>query len=242
VALDQGAREEQQRELARYHADYLAARAPLLPSLLSGAVAGLVVYLVPIGVVIGSFLLLSLSYAVTMPPAQLVVRGLRLGVYRPGRVLPTPTAGLIPPRATDVPLPTGAAGALDQGDARWVAAAGLVAFWPVAMLLIGAAAAAVYRARRARRLGALVRAPIDVPILGEVALFYALTAGAGLLVGIGTFVALGANLAFAWAGYLIWRWVHDRVLPRLVPAPVRAAALDRLRQESRYRRQFRERG
>ena len=98
----------------------------------------------------------------------------------------------------------------------------LVVFWPLAMVGVGLVVAAVYRTRRARQGRGLGRHPVDVSILPEVLLFYALTAGAALLVRLDSFVALGANAIFAWAGYVIWRWLYDRLLPRLVPEPLRA--------------------
>ena len=97
----------------------------------------------------------------------------------------------------------------------------LVVFWPLVMIVVGLLVARVYRARRARQGEALERHPVDVSILPEVLLFYALTAGAALLVRLDSFVALGANAIFAWAGYVIWRWLYDRLLPRLVPDALR---------------------
>jgi hypothetical protein len=110
------------------------------------------------------------------------------------------------------------------------------------MLAIGMVTAAVYRARRARQIEDLLRHPVDFSILPEVVLFYALTAAVALLVGLDSFVALAANVAFAWAGYLIWRWLYDRLLRRLAPAPLRAAALAQAGAEAILRRRLRESG
>ncbi|MGH2369054.1 MAG: hypothetical protein ACRDI2_12715, partial [Chloroflexota bacterium] len=91
------ARDDERRELARYRADYVAARAPLGPSLAAGALAGFGVYLVPIGVVLGSFVLLRLASLVVAAPARLVMRAFGWGIYRAGRVPATPAASPTPP-------------------------------------------------------------------------------------------------------------------------------------------------
>jgi hypothetical protein len=234
---------EERGELSRYAADYLAARAPLGPSLLAGAIAALGVYLVPLAVVAASFVLPRLVYAVVFPVSWLAVH-----LMRPGAGGQAPGAPATPPPAppTSVPfaVPTpgieSVADAGAPGGAGWAAA--LVAFWPVAMVVIGLVAAAVYRARRTRRLDDLAHHPVDVSILPEVVLFYVLTAGAALLVRLDSFVALGANAVFAWAGYVIWRWLYDRLLPRLVPAGLRAAAVERAGAEAALRRRQRETG
>jgi hypothetical protein len=231
---------EERRELARYRADYLAASAPLGRTLLAGAAAGFGVYLVPLGVVLGSFLLLRLFDALLAPPARWLFRTLRLGAFRPGQAPPTP----LPATAAPVALPTPPAiePVLDGGGEAWIGAAVLVLFWPVIMLAIGAVVAFVYRARRAQRWPELSHTPLEVPILWEVVLFYALTTVAALVAGIGSFVAVGLNVVFAWAGYLVWRWLYDRLLDRLVPAALRHDADEAVRREQRYRRRHREAG
>ena len=118
----------------------------------------------------------------------------------------------------------------------------LVLFWPLLMLAVGGLLATLYRLRRQRALDELRRSPLELAILPEVGLFYALTAAGGLLVGVGSFVALGANAAFAWAGFLIWRWLFDRLTWRLAPAAVRSEAEAVVEREREYRRRAREAG
>lgn len=235
-----GLREAQRQELSRYRADYLAARAPLPVSLVSGAVAGLAVYFVPLGIVFGSFLLLRLVDAVAVPPAALIVRLFRRGAAQPGRAVP-PDGGLpalgAPDTAARAP---GVEALIDDPGQSWLVAAAMVLLWPLAMMAIGALVAWVYRARRTRRAEALKQTPLDLSILVEVAFFYALTAAAGLLAGVGSFVALAANVVFSWAGYLIWRRLHDVLLHRLAPRSVRVEAARRIDDEATYRRMLRE--
>lgn len=221
--------------------DYLAARAPLGISLASGAIAALGVYAVPIVVVMGSFLLLRLAYLAVVPVSALVVGLFRWTGNINGRAPAAPA--VVPTPAAPLPAPTtGMEPMMDPADrGEWWAVA-LVVFWPLVMVGIGMVAAAVYRARRARRLDDLSRHPVDFSILVEVLLFYGLTSGAALLVGLDSFVALGANAAFSWAGYVIWRWLHDRVLPRLASAELRAAATARAAAELALRRHLRESG
>jgi hypothetical protein len=236
-------------ELARYGADYLASRAPLGASLLAGAGAALGVYAVPILVVAASFLLPNLAYAVVAPVSRLVVRVLRPGSQGqpppPPRTVPDPTPALAVPTAgvegTLDGAPPGALGTPGASGGEWWAVA-LVVFWPLAMVVVGLVVGAVYRARRARQGQALARHPVDVSILPEVLLFYALTAGAALLVRLDGFVALGANAIFAWAGFVIWRWLYDRLLPRLVPDALRLAVAQRVAAEEDFRRRQREAG
>jgi hypothetical protein len=233
-------------ELARYGADYLASRAPLGTSLLTGAVAALGVYTVPILVVAASFLLPNLAYAVVAPVSRLVVRVLRPGSQGqpppPPRPAPDPTPALAVPTVGVEGTLDGAAGTAGGGPGgEWWAVA-LVVFWPLAMLVVGVVVGAVYRARRVRQGPILERHPVDIGILPEVLLFYALTAGAALLVRLDSFVALGANAIFAWAGFVIWRWLYDRLLPRLVPAPLRLAVAERVGAEEALRRRQREAG
>ena len=240
-------------ELARYGADYLASRAPLGASLLAGAGAALGVYAVPILVVAASFLLPNLAYAVVAPVSRLVVRVLRPGsqgqprAADPHGARPHPGPGR-PHRGGGGDARRGApgragraAGASGAVAGEWWAVA-LVVFWPLAMVAVGLVVGAVYRARRARQGQALARHPVDVSILPEVLLFYALTAGAALLVRLDSFVALGANAIFAWAGFVIWRWLYDRLLPRLVPDTLRLAVAQRVAAEGDFRRRQREAG
>ncbi len=232
--------EDQRRELGRYHADYLAGMAPLGASLLAGGLAGLVVYIVPLAVVLGSFLILRVAAIGLAIPSFAVIVAVRM-VRGPRPVATTEPSGA--GGVADAPVPTGVETALDGGGGNeWVAAAGLVIFWPTALLAIGAALAALYRWQRTRRLDELERTPLDFRIWPGVLLFYLLTAGAGLLVGIGTFVAVGANVIFAWAGFLIWRWLYDRLLPRFTPAAQRDAAATAVQREAAYRKQLREAG
>jgi len=228
-------------EMARYAADYLAARAPLPPGLLAGAIAALGVYAFPILFLAVSFALPRLVYAVVLPLSALLVR-----IFRPG-ANGQPVAPPPPTPTPDLAVPTpGVEGALGAGPAAG-AGAGLwavllVAFWPVALLAIGLVLSLVYRWRRARHRDELERHPVDIGIVPEVLLFYLLTAGAALLVRLDSFVALGANAIFSWAGYLIWRWLYDRLLPRLVPAALRADVAARVAAERDLQRRLRESG
>lgn len=131
---------------------------------------------------------------------------------------------------------------MDAGTVVDWGAVTLVLFWPVMMLFIGAVTAAVYRARRQQRLADLEKTPLEISILPEVVLFYALTAGSGLLVGVGSFVAVGANVIFAWAAFLIWRWLFDLFAWHAAPAPVRMAASASVEREQAYQRRLREEG
>jgi hypothetical protein len=233
-------------EMARYAADYLAARAPLPPGLLAGAVAALGVYAFPILFIAVSFALPRLVYAVVLPVSELLVRLFRPGatgrpVAPPPSPVPTPTLELAAPTpGVEGTLGAGPGAGPDPGAGLWPVL--LVAFWPVALLGIGLTVALVYRWRRARHRDELERHPVDIGILPEVLLFYLLTAGAALLVRLDSFVALGANAVFAWAGYLIWRWLYDRLLPRFVPAALRADAAARVAAERDLQRRLRESG
>ena len=239
---------EEAGELARYRADVLAALIPARLAAAAGAVCGFLVFFVPVGIVGGSMLLISLTFNFGILPFQWIVRtfGLRVPRGQPvtGPNLAQTAVPAIPAaRATEIPPlpPEGLEGAMGNESAGLVAAA-LVLFWPLAMFGVGALAAAVYRWRRQRSLEELRRSPVDLAILPEVALFYALTAAAGMAVGVGTFVALGANLAFAWAGYLIWRWLFDRIAWRFAPHAVRQEAQLAVERERDYRRRAREAG
>jgi hypothetical protein len=227
--------------MARYAADYLAARAPLIPGLMAGAAAALGVYAFPILFVAASFLLPRLVYAVVLPVSVVLVRFLRPGTA--GQPPPPPPA--VPTPTVELAIPTpGVEGALGDapgaGGDLWPVL--LVAFWPLALLAIGLVVALVYRYRRARRLEELERHPVDIGILPEVVLFYVLSALAALLVRLDSFVALGANAVFSWLGYLIWRWLYDRLLPRLVPAALRADVAARVGAERDLQRRLRESG
>lgn len=239
---DVASRAEVAGEFRRYRADYLVAHAPRRASLLAGAIAGLGVYCVPLLVLSASFTLLQLTYTVAMPVAELVYRPIRGAMARsgtPATAQPSAVPATSPPAwATS---PGGVEGALEQSGG-WQAAAGLVAYWPIVMVMVGVVIAALYQWRRRRRLDELERTPLEFSILMEVALFYVLTAGAGLLVGMDAFVALGANAVFAWAGFLIWRWLHTLVLWPIVPATIRHEVTHRLSAEQDYRRQLREGG
>lgn len=230
-------RDEQASELRRYLADSVAARLPLARSLAGGAVAGLLVYAVPIAVVVLSMLLVSVTYNFGALPFEVLAR--LLG--RQPSVAVTDAPALVP----STPLPVESVlppdGMPAAGTAEWLTI-GLVFFWPVAMLGIGALVAVVYRARRAHRRDELDRTPLEFSIVPEVALFYGLTAGAGLLVGVGSFVAIGTNVIFSWAGFLIWRWLFDRVAWRIAPTSVRVDALACVDRERLYRRRLRESG
>ncbi|HEU5314629.1 MAG TPA: hypothetical protein VFX49_00845 [Chloroflexota bacterium] len=233
--------QEERAELSRYRADLTAALAPPQVGLLCGALAGFLVFFVPVVIVAGSMLLISITFNFGIVPLQLLVRVFQIRVPRGAPVAPAtvqPTA-----RPTELPpLPPQGIEGTDAGDGVGLAAVALVLFWPVAMLGIGALVAALYRLRRRRQLDALRRAPLDLSVFPEVALFYVLTAGAGVLVGVGTFVALGANVIFAWAGFLIWRWLYDRAVWRAAPEAVRAEAAALLDRERDYRKRARESG
>ena len=239
VAPMEDVREEQRRELSRYRADYLAATAPLAPSLLAGALAGLVVYCVPLAVVLGSFVVLRVAaIALAIPSFAAIVAVRAIRGPRPAATVEPPSGGV-----ADTSIPTGVETALEGGGgSEWIAAAGLVFFWPVALLAIGAVLAALHRWQRARRLDELKRTPLDFPIWPGVLLFYALTAASGLLVGIGTFVAVGANVIFAWAGFLIWRRLYDGLLPRFTAPALRETAAAAARREVAYQKRLRETG
>jgi hypothetical protein len=242
-------RAEERRELARYRADLVAARLTLGRSLLLGALAGFVVFFVPVAVVGGSMLLISFTSVIGVLPFQWFFRltGWRLAAPSPaagGAAAASAAAtaaaargqGAVA-RATEIPPlpPEGPA----AGGSEWLAV-GLVLFWPLAMLVIGAAVAALYRGRRLRARDALSRAPVELAIVPEVALFYALTAGSGLLVGVGSFVAIAANAVFAWAGFLVWRWLFDHFAWLAAPAALRDQARAVVDRERHYRRRMRE--
>ena len=243
---------EEVGELRRYRADVLVAALPARLAALAGAICGFIVFFVPIGFVGGSMLLISLTFNFGILPFQWIVRtfGLRIERGTPtvaGPNIQSTAVARLPavptPEATQIaPLPPeGVEGTMggDQGD---LTAAALVLFWPIAMLAVGAVVAAVYRWRRQRASEALRRSPIDFAIWPEVLLFYGLTAGAALLVRVGTFVALGANVAFAWAGFLIWRWLFDRLAWRLAPPDARQTAIVAVEREREYRKRARESG
>src|SRR5262245_11560650 len=96
-------------ELARYAADYLAARAPLVPGLIAGAGAALGVYAFPILFLAVSFALPRLAYAVVLPVSELLVR-----LFRPGAAGPPPAGAPPPPAPTPdlIPPTPGAEGTL----------------------------------------------------------------------------------------------------------------------------------
>jgi hypothetical protein len=243
---------EEAGELARYRADLLAASLPVRVAALAGAIGGFVVFFVPIGVVGGSMLAINLTFNIGILPLQWLVRTLGIRITRSqsaveGPNIATTAVARLPAvptaEATQIPPlpPEGVEGAIGSGSTTLLAAV-LVLFWPLAMLAVGALVASLYRWRRQRVLPALLRSPIELAVWPEVLLFYVLTAGAALLVGVGTFVALGANVAFAWAGYLIWRWLFDRVAWRLAPAAAQQEALTALAREREYRKRARESG
>ena len=239
---------EEAGELTRYRADLSAALAPGRLTALAGAVCGFLVFFVPVGVVGGSMLLISLTFNFGILPFQWIVRTFGIRVPRGApvtgpNIAQTAVPALPTARPTEIaPLPPeGIEGALTDNSAGLVAVA-LVLFWPLAMFIVGALVGAVYRLRRRRALDSLRRSPVELAILPEVALFYALTAAGGMLVGVGSFVALGANLAFAWAGYLIWRWLFDRLAWRLAPTVVREEAQRLVDREREYRHRAREAG
>jgi hypothetical protein len=233
-------REDQKSELRQFRADGVAARLSLSRSLFCGALAGLAVFFVPVVVVLGSMLLVSVTYNFGVWPLEVALR--LVGWTRSGTApdvsvgrteQPTPAAVLVAPPVEGI---LGAPSVVDWGSIA------LVMFWPVAMPAIGATMAAVHRARRRRMLTELERAPLEFPILPEVVLFYALTGGAGLLVGIGSFVAVGANVIFAWSGYLIWRWLYGVLAWKVAPVATRAAASAAVEHERDYRKRQREAG
>jgi hypothetical protein len=238
VARDE--RAEQATELARYRADLLALKVPTPLALIAGAISGLAVFFVPILVVGGSMLLLNLTFNVGIVPLQWLVQLLHLKLASSNPNTAAGARSLPAARATEVPaLPI--EGTMDSGGSNVVAVA-LVLFWPVAMFAIGAVIAIVYRARRRRLETALERSPLDISIFPEVVLFYALTAGAGLLVGVGSFVALGVNVIFAWAGFLIWRWLQTLITWRFTSPAVRRRVTEVVDREKAYRKQLRETG
>lgn len=240
VSNTRAALEEEAGELSRYRADVVAALTPLSVGALCGAVAGVLVFLVPVAVVGGSMLLLNLTFNFGIVPLRLMVRLFQLRIPRAAvspadSVLITPIA-----RPTQVaPLP--AEGPL-PGEGDPVGVVLVLLFWPLVLLGIGAVAAWLYRVRRRRRLEELRGAPVEVAVFPEIALFYGLTATAGLAIGVGSFVALGANAIFAWAGYLIWRWLFDRFVWRAAPATVKEEAMGLVAKERGYRRRVREEG
>ena len=236
---------EEAGELARYRADLMAALAPSGLSAAVGAVCGFLVFFVPVGVVGGSMLLISLTFNFGILPFQWIVRTFGIRVPRGEPVSgpnfsQTAVPALPTARPTEIPALPAEGVMADEGGG--LVAVALVLFWPLALLAVGALLALLHRLRRRRALEALRRSPIELAILPEVALFYALTAAGGVLVGVGTFVALGANLAFAWAGYLIWRWLFDRAIWQLAPAGVKSEALATIEREREYRKRAREAG
>ena len=236
---------EEAGELSRYRADVTAARLPLGIAAVAGAACGFVTFFVPVGVVAGCMLLISVTFNFGILPFQWLVKtfGIRVPRGEPvsgPNIAQTAVPALPTARATEIPALPPEGVMPDESGA--LTAAVLVLFWPLAMLAVGAMLAAVYRFRRRRVLDALARSPIELAILPEVAVFYALTAAGGMLVGVGTFVAFGANLAFAWAGFLIWRWLFDRFAWRLAPAAVRGEAQAAVERERDYRRRARETG
>jgi hypothetical protein len=241
MTADRAAREEEAQELGRYRADVTAALLPAGVRTLAGALAGFAVFFVPVLIVGGSMLLINLTFNVGIIPFQWVVRTFGIRVPRGQPIAqPTPALTLATPRPTEIPpLPVEGPMVAEMSPATAVA---LVLFWPLAMFAIGASLAWLYSWRRRRQIDALRRSPVELRILPEAALFYALTAAAGLLVGVGSFVALGANVAFAWAGALIWRWLFDRLAWRLAPTAVRDEAQALSRRERDYRRSAREAG
>jgi len=237
-------REEESKELGRYRADLIAALLPGRTATACGAVAGFLVFLVPIVVVGGSMLLISVTFNFGVLPLVWLGRLLGLpvppgapGSGTPGEAVatPVPTA-----RPTEIP-PLPVEGQLPVAGSEWLPVL-LVLFWPVALLAVGAALAWLYRWRRRARLDQLERAPLDLSILPEAALFYVLTAVGGALVGVGTFVAFGVNLVFAWAGALMWRWLFDRFAWRVAPQRVREEALRQVARERETRKRAREAG
>jgi hypothetical protein len=238
--LDREDRAEQASEMARYRADLLALHVPAPLALIAGAICGLAVFFVPVLVVGGSMLVINLTFNVGIVPLQWLVRLFNLRLAPNNPAVAVGARALPAARPTEVP-PLPIEGTMDSGGSNMLAVA-LVLFWPVAMLAIGAIIAAFYRSRRRRLSAELDRSPLEISILPEVILFYALTAGAGLLVGVGSFVAVGINVIFAWAGFLIWRWLQTAITWRFAPAAVRTQVNKRVEREKAYRKQLRETG
>jgi len=237
-------REAESQELGRYRADLIAALLPGGTAAACGALAGFLVFFVPVAVVGGSMLLISVTFNFGVLPLVWIGRlfGLSMPPGAPGaggigasEATRAPTA-----RPTEIPsLPV--EGSLPGAGSEWVPVL-LVLFWPVALLTVGVALAWLYRWRRRARLDQLERAPLELSILPEAALFYALTAVGGALVGVGTFVAFGINVIFAWAGALLWRWLFDRFSWRVAPRVVREEALRLVARERETRKRAREAG
>lgn len=236
---------EEAGELSRYRADLTAALVPAGLAAAAGAVCGFLVFFVPVGIVGGSMLLISLTFNFGILPFQWIVRTFGIRVPR-GEPVSGPAIAQTAVPALPTARPTEIAALPPEGvmpdETGGLVAVALVLFWPLAMLAVGGMLAFLYRLRRRRALDELRRSPVELAILPEVGLFYALTAAGGLLVGVGSFVALGANAAFAWAGFLIWRWLFDRLTWRLAPAAVRSAADAVVEREREYRRKAREAG
>ncbi|CAA9238765.1 MAG: hypothetical protein AVDCRST_MAG77-1411 [uncultured Chloroflexi bacterium] len=251
-AAARAVRDETSRELRRYRADVLAAHMPAGSAALCGAMAGFLVFFVPLVVVGGSMLFLSFFLAIGILPFRWLVetffrRG-RVPASGPGRAPATgsgaagaPGAGAPAARPTDVP-PLPAEGTMETTSSTPWGAVGLVVFWPLLLFATGALLGVIYHQRRSRRLDDLRRSPLDFAPFPEALVFYVITAGAGLLVGLDYFVALIANAAFAWIGYLIWRWLFDVFAQRLAPASAREASLALLEKEVSYRHRLREEG
>jgi len=231
---------EEAGELRRYRADVVAALTPFSIGAVCGALAGALVFLVPVAVVWGCMLLLNLTFNFGIVPARLIV-GLAQMAVRRGAASPTAASVSTPTaRPTEVtPLPV--EGPL-PGEGDPVGLLMVLLFWPVVLLGVGSVEAWVYRARRRRKLEELKVTPLEVSVFPEVVVFYGSTAVAGLVIGVGSFAALGANVIFAWAGYLIWRWLFDRFVWRVAPVTVREVALELVERERGYRRRVREEG
>lgn len=238
MPLPEDPRAEQRQELARYRADSIAAHAPLLPSLLAGALASLCVLLLPLVIFLGSLVVLRLSYSAVTAPAEYVFRTFHLGVYRSGGAPPTevPLPTLVP---TPEPGSSGLEGDVPGPSPGPSPTALKIALLPVATIGLGLLMAAVYRVRRRRRAAELERTPLDFSILPDVILLYLLLAAGGLLLQLGEFLSIGATIVVAWGGYLVWRFAHDRLLTRFVPEAVRSAAEQRVILE-KLRRNVRE--
>ena len=185
-------------------------------------------------------LLLNFTFNFGIVPLRLLVRLFNLRFARTAPGSGAVATSVATPRPTEIAALPPEGPFPGEGDP--VGAMLLVLFWPIALLAIGALVAWLYQHRRRRALAALRRGPIDVQIWPEVALFYGLTAAAGLAVGVGSFVALGANVIFAWAGYLIWRWLFDRLAWRTAPAGVRQEAQGLAERERHFRKRVRESG
>jgi hypothetical protein len=248
LAAARAERDEAARELRRYRADLLAAHMPGGPAAVCGALAGFLVFFVPVVVVGASILFLSFFMAVGILPFRWLVvtffrRGDPAAGGAPGAAAGTPGAGPggPTPRPTEIP-PLPVEGMLEASDGTPWGAIALVVFWPILLFATGALMGVIYHRRRARRLDDLRRSPLDFPPFPEALVFYVITAGAGLLVGLDYFVALVANAAFAWIGYLIWRWLFDLFARRLAPAGARQAALASAEREETYRHRLREEG